>query len=120
MAERDATIQFIAGLINKQPVVYKQMTVSELFVVILTGGGMGFLFGFMLFILLQMSAILILIFILLGCVAGVFLGGFYIARLKRNKPETWLARFIELKLSSAKFITRDQIWSIKRSVRSLK
>lgn len=120
MAERNETILLIPSLINKSPVVYRQMTVSELFIVISIGATAGLLLGLMVFVALQLSAILILIFVLLGCVAGVYLGGAYLSRLKRNKPDTWLERYIDFKLSSAKFITRDQIWSIKRSARSLK
>lgn len=42
-------------------------------------------------------------------------GGFYIARLKRGKPDSWLDRFVDFKLHPSKFITINEVWSIKRT-----
>lgn len=120
MSEKTQTIQFIPTLINKSPVVFKQMTLAEAGIVVAIGSMVGLVIGLIIVLMFQLSFSVSMVFALLGGLAGGNLGGFLISRLKRNKPDAWLERYIEFKLSSAKFITRDQIWSIKRSVRSLK
>lgn len=118
MAEK--TIQLIPGLINRSPVVFRQMTLAEAGLAFGLGLVVGLIIGMIIVLLFQWAFATSLVFALLGGLAGGNIGGFFISRLKRNKPEAWLDRYIEFKLSPAKFITRDQIWSIKRSVRSLK
>ncbi|WP_409499833.1 TIGR03750 family conjugal transfer protein [Mannheimia glucosida] len=120
MSRQNETIQFLPTLINRNPVVFKQMTLIEAVIAFMLGVVVGFVIGVVIVFVFQVSFSVSMVFALLGGLAGGNIGGFVISRLKRNKPDTWFDRYIEFKLSPSKFITRDQVWSIKRSVRSLK
>lgn len=120
MSEKDQTISVMPVRVNKKPIVLKMMTLSELYTVIIFGCVVGLTVGILMFLLFQFSFVLILLFMLAGAVIFLLSGGSLISRLKRNKPDTWLERYIDFKINPGKFITRDQVWSIKRSARSLK
>lgn len=120
MSKKNETIPFLPTLINRSPVIYKQMTLSEALLAVIFGVVIGFVIGLLIVLMFQVSFSVSMVFALLGGLAGGNIGGLVISRLKRNKPDAWLDRYIEFKMSPSKFITRDQIWSIKRSVRSLK
>lgn len=119
MDERNQTITFVTSRINHKPPVFKSMTTTEVFITFFAGSVVGLSFGI---VLMLFGAIWVTAFaftFICGLI-GVFLGGFFISTLKRNKPEVWLDRLVELKLRPSKFITKNQSWSIKRSVRSIK
>lgn len=109
------TIQFIPERLNKRPVVYRGMTLSELFVVILIGSGIGTIIGILLMLFLS-DFVWIPTAIVPTAIFAVRFGGFYLSRLKRGKPDNWLERFLELKKSPAKYITSSNYWSIKRTI----
>ncbi|MDO5055643.1 MAG: TIGR03750 family conjugal transfer protein [Pasteurella oralis] len=108
------TIQFIPERLNKRPAVYRGMTLSELFIVILIGVGIGIVIGIILMLFLN-DFVWIPTAIVPTAIIAVRFGGFYLSRMKRGKPDNWLERFIELKRSPSKFITSSTDWSIKRT-----
>lgn len=112
--EHVETINFIPERLNKLPVVYRGMTIVELGIVVAIGFIIGFVIGVVIMLFVGEwvwipTAIAPLLFL------SVRFGGFYLSRLKRGKPDNWLARFIEFKLRPGKFITAAQTWSIKRT-----
>ncbi|CAM3802865.1 TIGR03750 family conjugal transfer protein [Avibacterium endocarditidis] len=108
------TITFIPERLNKPPVVYRGMTISELVIVAISGFGIGFVIGVVIVLFLGNW-----VWIPTAIVPTLFLsirfGGVYLSRLKRGKPDNWLERFFELKFSPSKFITTAQDWAIKRT-----
>lgn len=113
------TITFIPERLNKRPVVYRGMTLSELFIVSLMGAGIGAGIGILLMLFLN-DFVWIPTAVVPMAIIAVRFGGFYLSRLKRGKPDNWLERFIELKKSPNKFITTSHYWSIKRTIKKAK
>lgn len=114
------TIIFIPDRLNRRPVVFKGLTVNELFLLLGIGVATGIAIGVFLSVILGWDMVFIPILGLLFSPLFVWVGSRVLIRLKRGKPEGWLERVIELKTNSAYFITSDQRWSIKRSPKALK
>ena len=109
------TIQFIPERLNRKPSVYRGMTIYELFISVIVGIAVGCLLGVFIMLITGISwPVIPTVMLIFGFIAVQF-GGFYISRLKRGKPETWLERYVELKLHPSKFILQHHDWSIRRS-----
>ncbi|MDP8189071.1 TIGR03750 family conjugal transfer protein [Pasteurella skyensis] len=109
------TISFIPDRLNRAPIVTRGMTMSELILAIITGVAIGVIFGVLVMFITGLDWYCIPASMLLFGWLATKLGGFYISRLKRGKPDSWLARFVDFKLNPSKFITVDETWSIKRT-----
>lgn len=109
------TITFIPDRLNRRPIVTKGMTMSELVLAIITGAGIGAVMGVLVMLITGLDWYSIPAGMLIFGWFATKVGGFYISRLKRGKPDTWLDRFVDFKLHPSKFITTDTIWSIKRT-----
>ncbi|MDU8924314.1 TIGR03750 family conjugal transfer protein [Pasteurellaceae bacterium LIM206] len=109
------TITFIPDRLNRPPVVTRGMTMSELILAIITGAGIGAVSGVFVMLITGLDWYAIPVGMLIFGWLATKIGGFYISRLKRGKPDTWLDRFVDFKLHPSRFIVADDIWAIKRT-----
>lgn len=112
------SIDFLPDRLNREPVVFRGLTTTELFLALSVGLVVGALLG-------SFPAITLGIWALIpsGAVGGgallVLTGGRYMARLKRGRPDTWLYRSIDAWFSrhgvgSAELVQRSAVWSVRR------
>lgn len=114
-SQQNETIGFMPERINRRPSVYRGMTFAELLLVMSGGAGIGAVIGIIVMFLFDIGWAIIPTTMGICGWLGTRMGGFYISRLKRGKPESWFERYIELKRSPSAFITTDQVWAIRRS-----
>ncbi|EPC8060012.1 TIGR03750 family conjugal transfer protein [Yersinia enterocolitica] len=115
------TIPFLPERLNREPAVFRGLTVSELFIALLSGLAIGALTGIIPALLWHNWSIIP------GCALpggalAILCGGRWLARLKRGRPESWLYRALELKLArfgigAQRFVLLDGVWAIRRSQR---
>ncbi|HDR1435565.1 TPA: TIGR03750 family conjugal transfer protein [Pasteurella multocida] len=116
---RGEDIDFLPNRLNRQPVIYRGMTNTEIFTLAGIGALIGCGVGILVAILFG-EWVLIPTFILISPLITIFFGSKTIARLKRGKPDTWLPRYLEWTkakwLSNPYFINPKGItaWSIRR------
>lgn len=111
------TISFIPERLNRRPAVFRGMTFFELALVIAIGAGVGAVLGVLVIFVFRIDWYAIPMGMLVIGFLSTRFGGAYISRLKRGKPDTWLDRFVEFKMSPSKFITTSHHWSIKRTAK---
>ncbi|HEY4437199.1 MAG TPA: TIGR03750 family conjugal transfer protein [Lelliottia sp.] len=116
-----STIPFLPERLNREPAVFRGLTVSELLIALSCGLLFGALAGIFPAVLWRNWS-----FIpgsaLPGGALAILSGGRWLARLKRGRPESWLYRALELKLArvgigAQRFVLHDGVWSIRRSRR---
>lgn len=115
------TIPFLPERLNREPAVFRGLTVSELLIVLLIGLATGAIAGIIPAILWRNWS-LIPSSALPGGALAILFGGRWLARLKRGRPESWLYRALELKLTrfgigTQRFVLQDGVWTIRRSKR---
>jgi conjugative transfer region protein (TIGR03750 family) len=123
----DGTVNFLPHRLNRQPVVVRGLTADELWITVGVTGVAGLLVGILLGIMtgqigMVPTAILI-------CIAlGIFVGGGFLRRHKRGRPETWLYRQIQWQirvrypvlsdmLGGSYLITRCGCWTTRRTLK---
>lgn len=116
------TIEFLPDRLNREPVVFRGMTTTELFIALGSGLLAGLLCGIFPAVALSIWA-LIPTGALAGAALAVMAGGKYLARLKRGKPDTWLYQALEARLARSGFgnprlVQRSTVWCIRRSIKS--
>ncbi|TKV13936.1 TIGR03750 family conjugal transfer protein [Citrobacter sp. wls619] len=116
------TIEFLPDRLNREPVVFRGMTTTELFIALSSGLLAGLLCGIFPAVILGIWA-LIPTGALAGATLTVMAGGKYLARLKRGKPDTWLYQALEARLARSGFgnprlVQHNAIWTIRRSSKS--
>ena len=116
------TIEFLPDRLNREPVVFRGMTTTELFIALLSGLLAGLLCGVFPAVIFSIWA-LIPTGALAGAALSVMAGGKYLARIKRGKPDTWLYQSLEARLARSGFgnprlVQRSAIWTIRRSIKS--
>ncbi|EKT2295786.1 TIGR03750 family conjugal transfer protein [Salmonella enterica] len=116
-----STIPFLPERLNREPAVFRGLTVSELLIALLAGLAAGAVAGTILAILWRNWS-LIPGSALPGATLAILCGGRWLARLKRGRPENWLYRALELKLArlgigTQRFVLHDGVWAIRRSRR---
>jgi len=121
----DGTVNFLPHRLNRQPVVVRGLTADELWITSAMTGIAGLVAGIPLAILtgqIGMAPTAILIFIALG----IFVGGGFLRRKKRGRPETWLYRQIQWQirvrypalsdlLGGSHLIVRSGCWTTRRT-----
>ncbi|MCT6866496.1 MAG: TIGR03750 family conjugal transfer protein [Gilliamella apicola] len=120
----DKSIELMPDRLNRIPVVYKGMTVSEIGILALAGSVLGAILGVILFILFG-RWIIILICIIFMPLPTIYFAGTKLAKLKRGKPDTWLIRKTQLFWAKYGFnkknlIFDDQLLLVRRIARSPK
>ncbi|HAT6803624.1 TPA: TIGR03750 family conjugal transfer protein [Citrobacter freundii] len=116
------TIEFLPDRLNREPVVFRGMTTTELFIALAGGLLAGFTGGILPAVLLGYWA-LIPSGALTGAALAVLIGGKWLARLKRGRPDTWLYRAMDAHFSrhgfgDPKLVQKSAAWVIRRSDRS--
>lgn len=117
-------IKMLPDRLNRMPVVYNGMTVRELLLMAGFGAIIGGLLGIILFIVFGRWVLIpsAIVFIPLPT---IFLAGKKISKLKRGKPETWFARYIDLFFAKRgfngnKLIFNDQQFIVRRKNKKVK
>ncbi|EEN7281746.1 TIGR03750 family conjugal transfer protein [Salmonella enterica subsp. salamae] len=116
-----STIPFLPERLNREPAVFRGLTVSELLIALLFGLTTGTITGTIPAVLWRNWS-LIPGSALPGATLAILCGGRWLARLKRGRPESWLYRALELKLARLgigiqRFVLHDGVWAIRRSRR---
>ena len=116
-----STIPFLPERLNREPAVFRGLTVSELLIALLVGLATGAIAGTIPAVLWRNWS-LIPGCALPGGALAILWGGRWLARLKRGRPESWLYRALELKLTrvgigAQRFVRHDGVWAIRRSRR---
>lgn len=116
-----STILFLPERLNREPAVFRGLTVSELLIALLVGLVTGAIAGAIPAVLWRNWS-LIPGSVLPGATLAILCGGRWLARLKRGRPESWLYRGLELKMArfgigTQRFVLHDGVWAIRRSRR---
>ncbi|MCW5581366.1 MAG: TIGR03750 family conjugal transfer protein [Luteimonas sp.] len=121
----DGTVAVLPHRLNRHPVVVRGLTADELWVCAGLSAAMGFGVGVPL--ALALSTIALLPTAIVAAVAlGVFGGGGALRRLKRGRPDTWLYRQLQWRVTTrhsslSRFVggrhlvTRSGYWTTRRS-----
>lgn len=114
------SIEFLPDRLNREPVIFRGMTTTELFIAL--GGGLltGLVCGIFPAVLLGIWA-LIPTGALAGAAIAILAGGKWLARLRRGRPDTWLYRslgawFARRGFGDPKLIQQSTVWVIRRSI----
>ncbi len=121
----DGTVAFLPHRLNRYPVVVRGLTADELWVCVGLSAAAGLVLGIPLAFVFSTPAMLPTI-IVVAVAIGVFITGGALRRLKRGRPDTWLYRQLQWRLSNRypaiaalvggnTLITRSGYWSIRRS-----
>lgn len=113
------TIEFLPDRLNREPVVFRGMTTTELFITLAGGFVTGLISGIFPAVLYGVWA-LAPTGALAGAVLSVMAGGKWLARLKRGRPDTWLYRAMDARLAchgfgNPKLVQTTAVWVIRRS-----
>ncbi|MDR0575963.1 MAG: TIGR03750 family conjugal transfer protein [Candidatus Accumulibacter sp.] len=122
----DGLVTFLPHRLNRQPVVVRGLTADELWIRAGLSGATGFLFGGVLAWVTRGLA-MIPTMIVAGIALGIFVGGGFLRRQKRGRPDTWLYRQLHWRIARSapaladwlgeKLITRSGHWRTRRSLR---
>ncbi|MDR2111519.1 MAG: TIGR03750 family conjugal transfer protein [Candidatus Accumulibacter sp.] len=124
-ATRDGLVGFLPHRLNRQPVVVRGLTADELWICAGLSALAGVLVGVPLALATRAIA-LIPTCIVGGIALGVFVGGGFLRRQKRGRPETWLYRQLQWRLARScptraghlgggSLITRSGVWTTRRT-----
>jgi len=123
----DGLVMFLPHRLNRQPVVVRGLTADELFACAglssllgaIPGGLLAWAFG---------AFAMIPTIIVLSVAIGIFAGGGFLRRQKRGRPDTWLYRSLQMRITRAApalagvlgghgLIHRSGAWGTRRSSR---
>lgn len=119
----DGLVTFLPNRLNRQPVVVRGLTADELWVCAGLSAAAGFVLGLPLAWLTR-SIAMVPTLIVAGIAVGVFAGGGFLRRQKRGRPDTWLARQIQWRvtrrcpalgahLGGRRLVTRSGYWTTR-------
>ncbi len=122
---RDGTVAFLPHRLNRQPVVVRGLTADELWVCAGLSAAAGLVVGLPLAWLSHNIAVLPTV-IVAAVTAGIFIGGGFLRRQKRGRPDTWLYRHLQWRLAlrypalgdqlgGQALVTRSGYWTTRRS-----
>jgi len=116
-----ATITFLPDRLNREPVVWRGLTTSELFLALFTGLLGGAAPGTVM-ALLSGHWPVIPVSALAGAAVMIQGGGYIMAHIKRGKPDNWLYQslFAWLErhhLRRPRLIQHSAVWVLRRSLR---
>lgn len=92
---RDGLVTFLPHRLNRHPVVVRGLTADELWICVGLSAAVGVLASVPLAWLTH-SIAMVPTLIVVGIGVGVFVGGGFLRRQKRGRPDTWLYRQIQL------------------------
>jgi conjugative transfer region protein (TIGR03750 family) len=120
----DGLVSFLPHRLNRQPVVVRGLTADELWICASLSGLLGMAIGVPLAWATR-SVAMVPTLIVAGIALGVFVGGGFLRREKRGRPDTWLYRQLQWQLATRGFalaawvggqslIVRSGRWSTRR------
>lgn len=120
----DGTVNFLPHRLNRQPVVVRGLTADELWITVGVTGMTGLFIGITVAVVTGQIG-LAPTTILISIALGIFVGGGILRRQKRGRPNTWLYRQIQWKvtchlpalgafLGGRTLINRSGWWEVKR------
>lgn len=124
----DATVNFLPNRLNRQPIVVRGLTADELWFTVGVTGVIGLLIGIAVATVTRQIGMAPTV-VLISITVGIFVGGGYLRRKKRGRPETWLYRYLQWTISCKypslgsffggnELIMRSGWWEIKRNDRT--
>ncbi|MDR0578722.1 MAG: TIGR03750 family conjugal transfer protein [Candidatus Accumulibacter sp.] len=124
VSHQETVVSFLPHRLNRQPVVVRGLTADELWICAGLSAALGFTLSLPLAWVLRNVA-LIPTLIVAGIALGVFVGGGFLRRQKRGRPETWLYRQLQWRLArhspalamhlgGGGLMTRSGYWSTRR------
>jgi len=122
---RDALVTFLPHRLNRQPVVVRGLTADELWICAGLSAAAGLVLGVPLAWLAR-SIAMVPTLIVAGIALGVFVGGGFLRSQKRGRPDTWLYRQLQWRLTlrypalaahldGRRLVTRSGWWSTRRT-----
>jgi conjugative transfer region protein (TIGR03750 family) len=125
LVSRDGLVTFLPHRLNRQPVVVRGLTNSELWICTCLFAGVGVAPGIVLTTVFKALA-MIPTAVAVSVALGIFFGGGFLRRQKRNRPDTWLYRSLQMRLTKRVpalaglvgghgLITRSGAWATRRS-----
>jgi conjugative transfer region protein (TIGR03750 family) len=127
LLQRDGLVSFLPHRLNRQPVVVRGLTNDELFACAGLSALLGAFPGCALAWVFGALAVAPTV-IVVAVALGIFLGGGFLRRQKRGRPDTWLYRHLQMRitrrvpalagvLGGNELIHRTGAWSTRRNVR---
>lgn len=121
---RDGLVTFLPHRLNRQPVVVRGLTADELWFCAGLSAAAGFALGLPLALVARSIAVIPTL-IVVSIAMGIFVGGGFLRRQKRGRPDTWLHRQLQWwlalrypvlaqHLGGHHLITRSGYWSPRR------
>jgi len=121
---RDGLVTFLPHRLNRQPVVVRGLTADELWICAGLSAAAGLAGGLPLAWVTR-SIAMVPTLIVAGIALGVFVGGGFLRRQKRGRPDTWLYRQLQWRLAlrypalaaplgGRSLITRSGTWTTRR------
>lgn len=122
---RDGLVAFLPHRLNRQPIVVRGLTADELWVCAGLSAAAGLVVGLVLAWLLNSIAMAPTV-IVAAIACGVYFGGGRLRSKKRGRPDTWLYRYIQwrvtvrlpslgIHIGGRELVTRSGFWSTRRS-----
>ena len=122
---RDALVTFLPHRLNRQPVVVRGLTADELWICAGLSAAAGLVLGVPLAWLTR-SIAMVPTLIVAGIALGVLVGGGFLRSQKRGRPDTWLYRQLQWRLTlrypvlaahlgGCRLVTRTGRWSTRRT-----
>lgn len=123
----DGTLVFLPNRLNRQPIIVLGMTADELWLSVGLSAAVGLAGGICLAMLTR-SIAMAPTAILVSVALGIFIGGKFLRRLKRGKPQTWLYRQMQWRVAlrlpvlsawtgGCDLVVRSGRWEVRRSRR---
>lgn len=94
----DGTVSFLPNRLNRQPVIVRGLTADELWITVGTTGLLGLALGITVAVLTRQIGMAPTI-TMIAIALGVFVGGGMLRRQKRGRPDTWLYRQIQWRIT---------------------
>lgn len=125
---RDGTVTFLPHRLNRQPVIVRGLTASELWIAVFASGAASLLLG-IVFSAVTGSVALAPTVMIAGVALGIFFGGGLLRRSKRGRPDTWLYRHLQWRicqrvpvlatyLGGLDLIARSGRWTTRRTTQT--
>lgn len=118
----DGTLMFLPERLNRDPLVLRGLTDTEMRYALACGAASGFLIGIPLAIV-SASIAMVPTCVFAMATLALLSGGSVLRRMKRGKPDTWFYRRLEwglangLGLYHAALILRSGPWTVRRTRR---
>ncbi|TCL02185.1 TIGR03750 family conjugal transfer protein [Sodalis ligni] len=120
----DGLVTFLPHRLNRQPIVVRGLTTDELWICAGLSAAAGLVPGLLLAWLTR-SIAMVPTLLVASVAIGVFVGGGFLRRQKRGRPDTWLYRQLQWRLAlrhpglaahvgGGGLITRTGVWTTRR------